>query len=170
MNKENTGYVNGHPINCACYSCTGGDTYLARIKSNVGKNAIFSNFDPFNGVRFAARPGVYGSNHADPIQPIQTTAPAQTVVKNGSDWGQLLGSLGLEALEIIMDKQKAGQISDPTLNKIGQTANQIAQAGVNAGISKTESTVGQNVIKFSPWIIGGILILLGTIIFLIARK
>lgn len=168
--KENTGSGSTHAINCDCYACTGGDSYLGRVKRNVGKNA---HFDPFNGSRFAARPGVYGANHADsPIQPITTVKPATTVVQQsgGNEWLNLLGGLGLDALGVIMEKQKAGTLSDPTLNKIGQTANNIAQAGVDAGIAKTNTTVGENVVKFSPWIIGGIALMLGAIIFLIARQ
>lgn len=173
--KENTGGGTTHAINCDCYSCTGGDSYLGRVKRNVGRHAAHANYDPFNGNRFAARIGTYGSayfNHADsPIQPISTTAPAQTVVKtNNNELLNLLGGLASQGLGILMEKQKSGQLNDPVLNQIGKTANDIAQAGVNAGIAETESVVGQNVIKFSPWIIGGIALLLGAMIYLIARK
>lgn len=172
INKENTGNPNGHSINCACTECTGDDAYIARLRGQVGKN---SSYMTENLKRFAARPGVYGQayvNTADPIVPIAVTKPAATVAptSGGNEWLGLFKDLGLEALGTLMDKQKSGTLTDPTLNKIGALGNQIADAGVNAGVQQANTTVGENVIKFSPWIIGGVVLALGTIIYLVAKK
>lgn len=169
---ENTGSGNGHSINCACNHCTGGDSYLKKLKNQVGKNSSFRTSEL---ERFAARPGVYGSaytnNHADAvIKPIATTAPAQTVVKKENDLLNILKDIGLDALGTIMQKQKDGTLTDPTLIKIGQAGNSVINAGVNAGQQQVEASLGQNVLKFSPWIIGGIVVVMGALVFFMARK
>lgn len=171
LEYQKVGGIDGHSINCTCDKCTGGDYYLKRLKAHVGRTAAFSGLPAHVG-DYNTR---YFRNNAETsalVQPVSVSKPNATVAptSGGSEWLNLFKDLGLEALGTLMDKQKSGTLTDPTLNQIGQLGNQIAQAGVNAGVAKANTTVGENVIKFSPWIIGGVVLLLGIVIYLVAKK
>lgn len=156
MNKK----IIKHSPNCECYSCTGNDSYLKEVRRRYGANANFS---------IAARSGVYGStggfnnyDHADAVTP--PIAPEQVDIK------KLLGNaLGGFVGDIIQAK-KDGKGLTPVLDKVATLGIATEQAAVNAAQGKAEQTIGQQVLKFSPYIIGGIIVVVLGAVFFMAKK
>lgn len=191
--KENTGSGNAHSINCQCIECTGGDPHMMRLKSEAGKNASF------NGQlmpRFSARPGVYGTrgasstgtkndnferrrmtrgrrsaNHAEPvIKPIAVTAPNQTVVQPKFDTAGFLTGLASEALGKIIDMKRQGTQLPPALDKVASVGISTINSAQTQAQIKANEVVGANTLKFSPYILGGVALLVVALIYFIGKK
>lgn len=143
-----------HSPNCECVHCTGNDSYLKEVRRRYGKNANFS---------LAARSGVYGSiggfnnysghffDHAD-AAPVTAplTSPEQVDLK------KLLGNaLGGMVGEVIQAK-KDGKVLSPVLDKVATLGIKTEQAAVAAAQDKAEQTIGQKILKFSPYIIAAV--------------
>jgi len=190
--QKAVGGVNGHSINCQCVQCTGGDPHLMRMKGEAGKNASF------NGrtiPRFNARPGTYGtrgttqmpvnnyngyahrqptlfiprSNYAD-VVPIALNKPNAAVAPAQFNLGGFLMGLGTEALGTIIEMKKAGTKLPPALDKVAGAGIQTIEKAQAQAQVKGNEIVGANVLKFSPFILGGIALLVVLVIYFVSNR
>jgi len=158
-----------HSPNCQCYECTGNDPYISHLKNQFGKNA---NFDNTKNGGVITNFNSY-ENHADPLaagvfQPLPTgpsTTP-QTTANVKQIFGDALGT----AVGNIIQAKKEGQILPPYLDLVAKLGIKTEQAAVNAAQGKAANTIGTNVIKFSPYIIGGLVAFVLLFFFVLGKK
>lgn len=143
-----------HSINCDCYDCTGGDAYLKRLKSSVGKNAKFS------GVKVAPRSAIYG----------QIVAQVQHVDAPKFKLGAALGGAFAGVVGDLINARESGQPMPKALAKVADLGIKTKEAAKEAGIQKVEQTLGNKILKFAPEIIGVLAILVSVIIYLLSRR
>lgn len=163
-----------HSPNCNCYECTSGDDYIAHIRGAFGKNAAHFDAAFSGGSQYGYNQ--YDSHYNDlSIAPVKTTTlqPVQnTTVATGdkANLKKILGdALGSVVGDLIQSK-KDGQTLPPLLDKVASLGIKTEQVALNATQKKAESEIGANFLKFSPWIIGGVVGLVLLVFFLGGRK
>jgi hypothetical protein len=157
-----------HSPNCLCGTCTSGDPYIAHIRNQFGKHADFKNtlngghqsgFNDYEGTR---------SHLWEDTQPWLggATEPPETKANLKNILGDALGT----AVGNIIQAKKDGQTLPKALDIVAQLGIKTEQAAYNAAQGKAATAVGQNVIKFSPYIIGGIVAFILLFFFVLGRK
>lgn len=162
--------MKNHSPNCLCGECTSYDPYIAHIRSQFGKNADFTN--TINGGRQVGFNnfddhylGADDTPYYNAEQPL-TEETAQTK----SNLKQILGeALGGIVGNLIQDKKEGKQLP-PLLDAVAGLGIKTEQAAIDAAQNRAESQIGKNVLTFSPYIIGGIILVFVVIVFLIFKK
>lgn len=146
-----------HSPNCLCGGCTSYDPHIMKLRSQFGKNADFSNtlnggtaanyrggFNDFDSVDYKDEPWLGGGN--TPPGSSQQTANLKQFL--GDALGSFVGN--------VIQAKKEGQQLPKALDIVAGLGIKTEQAALQAGRSKAESEIGKNVLKFAPYIIGGI--------------
>jgi len=152
MNKKT------HSPNCLCGACTSFDPHIMHIRNQFGKNADFTN-TVNGGSRYGYNDYDAGFNHADAV-----------IIPHQANLKQILGdALGSVVGDLIQAK-KDGQTLPPLLDKVAGLGIKTEQAAVNAATGKAQSEVGKQVLTFSPYIIGGLVLIVLVVVFMLGRK
>ncbi len=154
-------FSKGHSPNCQCYECTDYDPYIEHIKNQFGKNANFDNTR--NGGVVTNFNNFVGS----PDEPwLGGTQPTTTKANVKQIFGDALGDL----LGNIIQAKKEGQELPKALDVVAGLGIKTEQAAYNAAQGKAANTIGTNVLKFSPYIIGGIVAFILLFFFILGKK
>ncbi len=152
-----------HSPNCLCGNCTSFDPHITHIRSQFGKNADFTN--TLNGgsqYGFNDYENHFGPETGTTVTPAPDSSKKNAIKIFGDAIGNVLGDL-------IQTKKDGGNLP-PILDKVAGLGILTEQAAVKAATGKTESVVGQNVLKFSPYIIAGLVGVVLLVVVLLVKK
>lgn len=154
-----------HSPNCLCGDCTSNDPYINHLRSQFGKNANFS-----NTVNGGVSP--FGFNEYDHLAGMEDEpwlGGSTSTKPQSADLKKILGDALGTAVGGIIQAKKEGQILPPLLDKVAGLGIKTEQAAYNAAQGKAQSEIGKNVLKFAPYIVGGIVAIVLLFLF-IKRK
>lgn len=162
--------------NCQCYECTNNDPYISHLRAQFGKNA--AHFD--SALNGGVSPGYKSYNHFSDtlsIAPVKTTTLSPVPVVTGTQTTQskanlktILGDALGGIVGDLVQAKKDGEQLPKVLDVVASLGIKTEQAAIDAAQKKAESETGKLVLGMSPYIVGGILLAFGVLIFFILKK
>lgn len=142
-----------HAVNCDCLECTNGDNHLIKLKRSVGQHAAWRQSIPFSrhGVRVFGVPmeGKYGRIRT----PVQHADEVKADIKSMTS-AAIFGFLG-----DVVQAKKEGQNLPPFLDKIANLGIKTETAAKGSALSMVQKETGKKVLKFAPFVLGAIALL-----------
>lgn len=164
-----------HSPNCQCNYCTSEDDYIAHVRNQFGKNAAHFDAAASGGTQWM-RYSNY-DNYTDlSVAPVGTTTLKPVTVtgtqtqQTKANLVQILGNAVGSAVGDLIQAKKEGETLPPLLDMVAKLGIKTEQVALNAAEQKAGSEIGAQVLKFSPYIIAGLVGVVLLIVVLLVKK